>query len=226
MDMGLEKQWQGKKWYCYGTSMTDNNLTNYEDNDDNSGTGHYSHYLAKYSGLIQHNFGLGGSGIIPSLEHGGTIKSRTMTLEDGKQEADLITVEIIPNDGKGNLGVITDKGDDTFCGNLNQILEYLLTNTKALVIVLIATRSTLSAPCTEGALKRLEWEKATEEICKMHGVPCFNGAAEAGLGYYKMINKSPYIKDHIHLTKLGGKQLAQYFWGRLKNYYPYSDNVE
>ena len=84
MDKILGKQWQGKKWYCYGTSMTDNQQTNYLDPEDNSGTGHYSHYLAQFSGLEEHNFGLGGSGVIPSLEHGGTIKKRTMTLEDGK----------------------------------------------------------------------------------------------------------------------------------------------
>ena len=191
-------------------------------------SGNYSKYLAAYAGLEEHNFGKGGSGIIPKFHGNDNIKSRCMRLTDGKEEADLITVEIIPNDMKGDLGEVTDIGDDTFCGNLNQIIEYLLSNTKAIVAILIATRgryqhddpSVKFYPTSEQTQKRLMWEDAVATVCKMHGVQCWNGAAEACMGYYRVADDNTLVQDQIHLTDKGGEILAKYFWGRLKNVYP------
>lgn len=217
-------QWQGKKWYCYGTSMTDNvTLINGGIN-----CGSYSKYLAQYAGLEEHNFGKGGSGIIPKFHGDDNIKTRCMCLTDGKLEADLITVEIIPNDMKGELGEVTDLCDDTFCGNLNQIIEYLLSNTKATLVILIASRgryqhddaSVKFLPTGEHVKKRLAWEDAVNTICRMHGIQCWNGAREAGLGYYRVAKDDTLVQDQIHLTNKGGEVLAKYFWGRLKNIYP------
>ena len=212
-------QWQGKKWYCYGTSMTDNS----------GDTGMYSKYLAEYAGLEEHNFGKGGSGIVPSI-HGkvDSIKTRCMRLDDGKAEADLITVELIPNDGKAPIGEIYDTCDDTFCGNLNQVLKYLLENTRATVIVLIANRTryehlhpeNLYSPDSSYMKDRIAREKAVEEICLIHGVPCFNAAREGNIGFYRVIGNNDYIRDQVHDTEEGGRILAQYYWGRLKNLYP------
>ena len=232
----MGQQWQGKKWYCYGTSMTDNHEreggmagTN-PDKQPNcpSKTGYYSGFLAEFAGMEEHNFGKGGSGIVPALHGEDSIKSRVMTLDDGKAEADLITVEIIPNDMRAELGNITDWSDDTFCGNLNQIQAYLLENTKAVVAVLIATRSRYAPedvndrhhPTGEKALKRLLWEETVEKICRVHGVPCWNGAAEANLGYFRMGMRIEYVQDQIHLTEAGGRILAQYYWGKLQTVYP------
>lgn len=213
------KQWQGKKWFCYGTSMT----------DSSSDTGIYSKYLAEYAGLEEHNFGKGGSGIVPSI-HGtsDSIKTRCMRLSDGKADADLITLEIIPNDAKAPIGGVYDTDDESFCGNLNQILRYLLENTRAVVAVLIANRTryehlhpeNLYSPDSEYMIDRLERERAVEYICNIHGVPCFNAAKEANLGFYRVIGNNDYIRDQIHDTEKGGKILAQYYWGRLKNLYP------
>ncbi len=227
-------QWQGKKWYCYGTSMTDHsviggNIGPRPDGTANSGrTGYYAEKLSKLSGLIEHNFGKAGSGIIPKLHGEDNIKSRCMRLSDGKAEADLITVEIIPNDMKGELGEVTDVCDETFCGNLNQIIEYLLTNTRANVVILTASRSRYQhddvtikhLPVSETIKKWLEWEDAVATICRMHGIQYWNGASEAGLGYYRVANDTTFVQDQIHLTEKGGEILAKYFWGRLKNLYP------
>ena len=229
----MANQWRGKKWYCYGTSMTDNsvrpgrNAGRLFDGQKSSPdrTGFYSQYLAEYAGLEEHNFGKGGKGIVPALHKEDSIKSRVMTLADGKAEADLITVEVIPNDGKAELGEITDWSDDTFCGNLNQILAYLLENTQAFVAVLIATRGRYNPgerhhPAGKTAQKRLIWEEAVEKICRMHGVPCWNGAAEANLGFFRVGLEQKYVYDQIHLTDEGGRVLAQYFWGKLQTVYP------
>ena len=215
--------WQGKKWYCYGTSMTDNKTFI---NGYHSGT--YTKYLAEYAGLLEHNYGKSGSGIIPSLHGEDNIKSRAMCLSDGKAEADLITVEVIPNDGNGELGEPTDTGSDTFLGNLNQIIEYLLTNTNAVVVILIASRARRKhddptekfPPTSEHVQKRLKWEAAVAEVCKMQGVQCWNGAAEAGFGYYRMAKDDTLVRDQIHLTDKGGELLAKYFYGRLLSIFP------
>jgi len=229
-------QWQGKKWYCYGTSMTDNakftgnsaGITPDKQQSHPEKTGMYSNYLAQYAGLEEHNFGKAGSGIVPALHGEDSIKSRVMTLEDGKAEADLITVEILPNDEKAQLGEISDQSDDTFCGNLNQMLAYLAENTRAAVVVLIATRARYAPgdpddrrhPFGEKSMHRLAMEEATEKICKIHGIPCWNASAEANLGYFRVGLHTEYVRDQIHLTEEGGRLLAQYYWGRLQSLYP------
>lgn len=207
----MNNQWNGKKWYCYGTSMT-----------DSAGAGVFSGYLAKFAGLEEHNFGKGGSGIVAAAhDKDDNVKTRVMRLDDGKQEADLITVELVPNDvTKADLGKVTDLGDDTFCGNLHQILRYLQENTSAVIVVLIASRAIYSEPTGEYGLKRLEWEGAVETICNMHGIPCWNGGKEAGLGYYRMKDHPGYLVDTIHLDQKGGEILAKYYWGKLQQLYP------
>ncbi len=229
------QQWKDKKWYCYGTSMTDKSVLEsvigYKpDGTKNRGrTGYYTEKLAEYSGLKEYNFGKAGSGIIPSLHGEDNIKSRCMCLNDGKAEADLITVEVIPNDYmKGELGEITDVCDETFCGNLNQIIEYLLSNTRAYVVILIASRGRYNVPDisekftpVSNMIKGyLEWEDAVETICRMHGIQCWNGASESGLGYYRVEKDDEYLQDQVHLTEKGGEVLAKYYWGKLKNIYP------
>jgi hypothetical protein len=82
-----ENQWQGLLWYAYGTSLTA------------EGTGKYAKPLAEMAGLNLKNYGKGGSGIIPALHGSDSIKTRCMRLTDGKANADLITIEIIPKDG-------------------------------------------------------------------------------------------------------------------------------
>lgn len=231
MDEVIGKQWRGKKWYCYGTSMTDikcNGIVGITpDNKPNrtEKTGYYSDFLAQFAGLQQFNFGKGGSGIVPALHGQDSVKSRVMTLDDGKAEADLITVELIPNDLTAQLGEITDWSDDTFCGNLNQMLAYLMENTKAIIVVLIATRARYDAdsmwhPTEEKALKMMAWEDSVEKLCRIHGVPCWNGAAEANLGYFRMGMTQEYVQDQIHLTEAGGEVLAKYYWGKLQTIYP------
>lgn len=231
----IGQQWRGRKWYCYGTSMTDNSCCNGTVGTTPDGhpsrpakTGYYSDILAQYAGLEQHNFGKGGSGIVPALHPDDNIKTRVMTLADGKAEADLITIELIPNDMNAKLGDVTDWSDETFCGNLNQVLAYLMENTRAVVAVLIATRGRYahddlekrSFPTNEGALKRMLWEEAVEKLCRIHGVPCWNGATEANLGYFRMGMTQEYVQDQIHLTESGGEVLAKYYWGKLQTLYP------
>ena len=107
---------------------------------------------------------------------------------------------------------MTDWSDDTFCGNLNQIIAYLLANTKATVVILLASRSRYNnddhsmqyTPDSEKVKNWMLWEDAVATICRMHGIQCWNGASEAGLGYYRVAEGNTFIQDQIHLTDKGG----------------------
>ena len=65
--------------------------------DNTQNTRFYSRYPAGWVGLEEHNFGKGESGIVPALHGDDNFKSRCMRLSDGKEKADLIMVEVIPN---------------------------------------------------------------------------------------------------------------------------------
>ena len=241
MTQAFGQQWQGKKWYCYGTSMTDNRdrgggtVGFKPDGQPNCPvyTGFYSGALARLAGLEEHNFGKGSSGILPAIHGEDSIKSRVMTLADGKAEADLITIELIPNDlrlddARSKLGEVTDWSDDTFCGNLNQMLAWVAENTRAVIAVLITNRCRYGAldlehryhPADLFVQTQLQWEEAVEKLCRMHGIPCWNGAAEANLGFFRMGLHTEYVQDQVHLTEKGGQVLAQYYWGKLQSLYP------
>ena len=209
---GESNQWKNKKWWAYGTSMTIN-------------SGCYTPQLAEMAGLELHNYGLGGSGIIPSLHSSDCTKTRCMRLTDGKADADLITIEVIPNDMNGTLGTSTDTSDSTFCGNLNQILQYLQENTNAQIVVLIATPSRYNyqdtsikyPPTSENKGLWIEWINATIEVCRRNCVQCWDGFSNCGLGYYRVSGNNNYVSDQIHLTELGGYNLAKYYYSQLKN---------
>lgn len=211
--------WEGKEWYAYGTSMTD---ASYEG---------YAVQLQKITKMNLHNYGKGGSGIIPSL-HGGAsadhIKSRCMRTSDGKANADLITLEIIPNDMSGTLGESTDTWDETFLGNLNQILQYLQENCpKAQIVVLTATRSRRSldaqteyVPTSQNATNWLAWEDGIAEVCRRNCVPFWNGWTACWLWYHRVkaaTSWNTYVKDQIHLTQVWAENLAYFFYNKLKD---------
>lgn len=213
-------QWFGKSWYAYGTSMTDTTMNG------------YTVELQSLLWANLTNYGKGWSGIIPSL-HGGTSGDNTYTrvkrTTDWKTNADLITLEIIPNDMSGTLGTPTDNYADgtteTFCGCLNELLQYLQVNTNAQIVVLIATRSRYNhqdtsekyPPESQKATDWIQWTDAAKECCRRNCVPFIDGQSNCGLGYARVKDGTKYVRDQIHLTPLGAKNLGQYFYSQIKN---------
>lgn len=216
----VDNHWYGKSWYAYGTSMTDTALNG------------YTVELQSLLGANLTNYGKGWSGIIPSL-HGGTGGDNTYTrvkrTTDWKTNADLITLEIIPNDMSGTLGTPTDNYADgqteTFCGCLNELLQYLQVNTNAQIVVLIATRSRYNhkdstekyPPESQNATDWIQWTDAAKECCRRNCVPFIDGQSNCGLGYARVKDGTKYVRDQIHLTPLGAKNLGQYFYSQIKN---------
>ena len=135
----IKNHWENKLWYAYGTSMT------------SIQQGEYVPIVEKLSGLRVVNKGIPGGSLTPDGYGKGNNKTAIMNLVDGKDKADLITIEVLPNEGK-NVGEIYDTDDKSFCGCLNQCLRYLQENTKAQIVLIIMIGSNDSSPEKETEL--------------------------------------------------------------------------
>lgn len=200
-DQGVGIQWSGKKWYAYGTSLT-----------NTSGEGRYARYLAQLANLTLVNKGISGGSIM------GNVKNAVMNTTDGKTQADLITLECGANDRAKTLGTIYDTGNTTFCGNLNQCIRYLQENTSAQIVIMPSTVGNTMAPEATMGTDNHTWaeqREAIRQICILNG--CYMiPLDQLGLGYVRAQNKD-YVADNIHHTALGGYNLARGVWGFLKN---------
>lgn len=213
-------QWQGKKWYAYGTSITDTGTV--------AATGKYVPYLAKLSGMTVVNKGLGSQGFAP-VEWGsyaGDGVYQALMSNDGKESADLITIEIGANDG----GIMLDENAqyvgnyydttedvgadaDTYCGRLSRALKHLQQTTNAQILVI---GSPFSA--TADWKNKYELDKKIEECCRYNGVQYLYPNSNMGAEKLNATNNKYIIRDHttIHHSELGGHIYATHIWEKLK----------
>ena len=199
-------QWNGKTWYAYGTSMT------------SVKQGKYVPVVAKLSGMNVVNYGIPGGSLTPDGYGKGNVKTAVMTLEDGKQNADLITLEVLPNEG-AVAGDIYDTDDLSFCGCFNQCLRYLQENTKAQIVVIIMVGSnnhTPEAPHEKRGIPQFEFAELIERVARLNSVPVINVFSESGFGYAR-VKARDYQLDNIHLNDVGGKNIGNFVWSKLKN---------
>ena len=197
--------WNGKTWYAYGTSMT------------SISHGKYVPIVEELSGLKVVNKGIPGGSLTPDGFGKGNNKQAVMNMDDGKENADLITLEVLPNES-GNHGDIYDTDDETFCGCLNQCIRYLQENTKAqiVLIVMILSNNIDPAKKVKKELTGLEFAELAERVGHLNGVPVINIYTEGGFGYARVKAKD-YQKDNIHLNELGGKNMGNFVWSKLKD---------
>lgn len=204
-------QWEGKKWYAYGTSLT--NI---------SSEGKYAKYVRDLSGLLLTNKGISGGAIC----NNANIRNAVMNTSDGKLEADLITLEVGANDTSAPLGTIYDTGTDTFCGALNQCIRYLQANTTAQIVVISSTNarknnndSSAAPEVTYGSDNHTKYDqwKATQDVCAINSCYYIPMGESANMSYARMNASNDYNVDNIHHTELGGYNCAQFVWSRLKN---------
>ena len=156
--------WEGKLWYAYGTSMT------------SVQHGKYVPVVQELSGLKVVNLGIPGGCLTPDGYGKGDTKRAVMNLEDGKEKADLITLEVLPNEG-ALVGDIYDEDDQSFCGCFNQCIRYLQENTKAQIVVIIMIGANNILPETVSASRNItqfEFAQTIERVAKLNGVPVIN----------------------------------------------------
>lgn len=198
--------WEGKLWYAYGTSMT------------SIKQGKFVPVVEKLSGLRVVNKGIPGGCLTPDGYGKGNVKRAVMTLEDGKAEADLITLEVLPNEG-ATVGDIYDTDDVSFCGCFNQCLRYLQENTKAQIVVIImigANTATPDTPTESRKITQYEFAKKIEQVARLNSVPVIDVFGKSGFGYARVKNRD-YQVDQIHLNDLGGINMGKFIWSELKD---------
>ena len=198
--------WEGKLWYAYGTSMT------------SIKQGQFVPVVEKLSGLRVVNKGIPGGCLTPDGYGKGNVKRAVMTLEDGKGEADLITLEVLPNEG-ATVGDIYDTDDISFCGCLNQCLRYLQENTRAQIVLIImigGNTATPETPTESRKITQFEFAQKIEQVARLNSVPVINVFCEGGFGYARVKNRD-YQLDQIHLNKLGGLNMGNFVWSKLKD---------
>lgn len=207
--------WNGKLWYAYGTSMT------------SIKQGEFVPVVEKLSGLKVVNMGIPGGSLTPDGYGKGNTKQAIMNLEDGKEKADLITIDVLPNEGD-IVGDIYDTDDESFCGCLNQCLRYLQENTKAqiVLIIMIGANNRLPETPVEGrGITQFEFAQKIELVAKLNSVPVINVFCESGMGYAR-VKGGDYQVDMIHLNKLGGLNMGKFVWSKLKNIPCWETEVE
>lgn len=199
-------QWNGKLWYAYGTSMT------------SVQQGEYVPIVEKLSGMKVVNLGIPGGSLTPDGYGKGNTKRAVMNMDDGKADADLITLEVLPNEG-AIVGDIYDTDDESFCGCLNQCLRYLQENTKAQIVLIIMIGGSENSPETFDVSRKIplfEFAQKIELVGKLNSVPVINVFCESGFGYAR-VKKKEYQLDTIHLNKLGGLNMGNFVWSKLKD---------
>lgn len=207
--------WEGKLWYAYGTSMT------------SIKQGKYVPVVEKLSGMQVVNYGIPGGCLTPDGYGKGNTKRAVMNLDDGKEKADLITLEVLPNEG-ALVGDIYDTDDASFCGCLNQCLRYLQENTKAQIVLIIMIGGNNNFPEIPTETRRItqfEFAQKIEQVGKLNSVPVINAFCESGFGYARVKNRD-YQLDHIHLNDLGGLNMGNFVWSKLKDIPLWVTNIE
>ena len=202
----MKNHWEGKLWYAYGTSMTSVEV------------GKFVPVVAELSGMRVVNKGIGGGCLTPDGYGKGNNKRAVMNLEDGKTEADLITLEVLPNEGRV-VGNIYDTDDKSFCGCFNQCIRYLQANTKAQIVVIImigGNNHEPDVPTETRGITQFEFAEVIERVAHLNGVPVINVFCEGGFGYAR-VKEREYQIDNIHLNDLGGKNMGKFIWNKLKD---------
>jgi lysophospholipase L1-like esterase len=180
--------------------------------------GKYVPVVEKLSGMTVVNHGIPGGSLTPDGYGKGNVKRAVMTLEDGKDKADLITLEVLPNEG-AVVGNIYDTDDTSFCGCFNNTIRYLQENTKAQIVVIIMIGGNdhdPSEPIKSRGIPQFEFAEIIERVARLNSVPVINVFMESGFGYARVKGRD-YQIDNIHLNELGGKNIGEFVWSKLKD---------
>lgn len=202
----MSNQWKGKLWYAYGTSMT------------SIKQGKFVPVVEELSGLKVVNKGIPGGCLTPDGYGKGDVKAAVLDPNDGKKDADLITLEVLPNEG-AIVGDIYDTDDNSFCGCFNQCLRFLQENTKATIVAIIMIGGNDTPPehiHEKRGITQFEFSEIIKKVARLNSVPVIDVFGESGFGYARVKN-GEYQLDNIHLNDLGGQNIGNFVWSKLKN---------
>lgn len=207
--------WKGKKWYAFGTSLTDSSYL--DPNGDP--TGKYPAYLNEYLQAELINKGKGGGGI--TSHSNGSILTTIQNTDFS--DADLITLEGFPNDYSAAPGDFTDTTTDTLCGALYVALSAIYQRApNATVVIITASQGQLNEQGTSGypidfvsatGNRQVEYNQAIIKMGQYFGCHVIDAGGKSQINNFH----PDYLVDHLHHSFLGGKQYAETIWEELKN---------
>lgn len=234
----LNTQWNGKKWFAFGCSLSDNQTAMPFPSYTGEVTGKYPSYLCALSGLIHTNYAKGGS-TISDAEHtnaDGLHPTAIQKLQEAITagtivNADLITLEGCVNDWSHAtpLGDFTDTTDATICGSIYLFLTAAMNANPDATIVVIGDSTGKSYTRPDSATVDLSYNRKntiqlyqSQYIQKMKEYCEFMGVVFIDAGQDSEINSlhPQYLGDFIHHSDEGGEQFANAIWARLKNIQP------
>ena len=215
--------WKGKKWYAFGTSLTDTRDSYHDVNGDP--TGKYIGFLNEYMQADLVNLGRAGGGI--TSYSNGSILSLIQSTDFS--DADLVTVEGFVNDYQAAPGTIEDATTDTLCGALKALVEAVYTTApKATLVLITETQGQLNAQNagwphdhkSQTGHYQFEYNDAIINIGRFYGCHVIDAGSKSQINEFH----PEYLVDHIHHSWAGGKQYADTIWEELKNIHPNTDN--
>ena len=211
--------WYNKTWYCFGTSLSDIGINDSEGN--NGYAGKYPLYVDQLSGMNRVNRAIGSGGIRTNAPHGGNVLQNILATP---YNVDLVTLEVLPNDGydnPANVGDIDDIGTTTICGAFKTACNYIEQNTRARMMVIFVGGQIGGDPLNSNHRAYCTAKDKLKQIAEMYGVIVIDAEAEAIDWYHKKIGLT-YI-DNIHLNYLGGEITGVYVWDKIKEHEPYPE---
>jgi hypothetical protein len=234
----LNTQWNGKQWFAFGCSLSDNSTAMPFPSYTGEVTGKYPSYLCALSGLIHTNYAKGGS-TISDAEHTNA-DGRHPTAIQKLQEAitagtivnaDLITLEGCVNDWSHAtpLGDFTDTTDVTICGSMYLFLTTAMNANPNATIVVIGDSTGKAYTRPDSVTVDLSYNRKntiqlyqSQYVQKMKEYCEFMGVIFIDAGQDSEINSlhPQYLGDFIHHSDEGGEQFANAIWARLKNIQP------
>ena len=90
---------------------------------------------------------------------------------------------------------------------------------KAQIVLIIMIGGNENSPETfdvSRKIPRFEFAQKIERVGKLNSVPVINVFCESGFGYAR-VKKKEYQLDNIHLNKLGGLNMGNFVWSKLKD---------
>ena len=210
----VDSPWQNKSWFAYGTSLT------------SIQQGRYADDVATATGMVLSNKGIPGGALVANRD----LYNALMNDEDGKVDADIITIECGANDANTTLGNVLSFDTETFLGALNTCLKHIQQICPRARIILISSpraRYRLNEPdnlyeiSTEmgGGYTLMERDECMRQCAVAQGIE-FVCASQVGVGFYQQQYQNLYMVDNIHQTSVGGNNLANALVNKINSVSP------
>lgn len=213
MENALVSKWEGKKIsvlgdsILYGVGLNDRVAEN------------ITTHLANWTGANVTNYGISGTKV-----SGSTSNSFWNRFPSVSKDVDLTIVFGGTNDywhKATDIGDLTSTDTNTFCGAINNIIDYHCNNngTNELLFVFPFSQAYSGASCETdyGHGTFSQFRDAMKSICAKRGIPFLDLYAESGMDVANnTTHKSLFTTDGVHAKPAGHLRVAQRIFSKIE----------